>query len=252
MAIKSRKLISVSLVLGVLLFAAAPMVAVSAFAQDDNSQSEKSKKKSKSYGASSAPVVETHTSSKVTLHEGKTEKKTRVWNVQSKTAHQAALKQVTASLLKVEKRLAKADSTSERAALETARDGLLAALEGLKHQAHLAGEVVELKTGTDITVIDALKHIEHQQHDLDTMRADVIDELNGVREELADALGDVELEIGLDGEVRALRIESLKNATTTLNELEAEQLKALKLAEEKLKRARIELEKKLAKEKGKQ
>ena len=109
---------------------------------------------------------------------------------------------------------------------EVARDGLLAALEGLKQQERIAGAVVEATSETDISVIDALRHIEHQEQDLNLMRADVVEELNGVRSELAEALGDVEMEIGLDGEIRTLRIESLKNANATLDELEAEQLKS--------------------------
>ena len=117
MTLKLGKWRIVSLALGILLFGSSrPTATVSVAALDDDKKTEKkSKKKSKSYGASSAPIVESRTSSKVTV--GDARKQNRVWSVKSKNAHQAALKQVTDSLDKVEAKLATSDNAPERAAL---------------------------------------------------------------------------------------------------------------------------------------
>lgn len=247
------KLRGISLALGIAVFAVASIEAPAVSAWDDDAKSEKStKKKTKSYGASSAPVVVTHKNSKVTVKGDELDSKKRSWSVESKTVHQNALRQVQDSLRKVEERLARTEKPSEKVALQVARDGLMTALASLKQQARLEDEVQELQAVTDVTVVDALKDIELKELDLNHLRVDVIDELNDVRSDLADELGDVEMELGLDGEVRALRINSLKDANAILDELESEQLKALRLVQEELDRARMNLEKKLAKQKAKE
>lgn len=167
-----------------------------------------------------------------------------------------AIEQAKAALGDVMERLQRADSDEERRALEAAREGLETAIESLERQRvnHIVvgPSQVELRHIEAEALEDALAEMSEQQQDLYGMRRDLQQEIEEARREIADALGDVEMELDLDGDLRTLRIQSLRAAETSLEDYEERHLQAIKRAEADLKRERERLERRLEKRRAEQ
>jgi len=211
--LKIRKVL-VSLCLAGTAVSCVPFVVQASPLQQTQASGEKQKKSTKKYGASSDDSAENSTVNTDV-------KASKSWAVSSKNVQSDALASVEMSLVRVEERLAHAQNKAEKETLLAARDGLLAAMQGLRQQ----------KANTNIPVYTADE----------VARAELI----GARAELSDALGDVEMEIGPNGEITGFRVRSLEQGAYALDP--AQQLEALIKAEQELKQARLELERKLAK-----
>ncbi|NVJ70272.1 MAG: hypothetical protein HWE08_07965 [Alphaproteobacteria bacterium] len=157
--------------------------------------------------------------------------------------------EATAALAEVSKRLEKSRSKSEKAALKAAQKGLMAAIEALEERR--TRHVVMGPSRVEIARIEAeamehaLKELEIREGELTTMRIELKDELAEAREEIEEALGELDIELDMDGDIRALRLKSLKTAEVSLEEMEKEHLEALKRAEKEIKRERERLEERL-------
>lgn len=160
--------------------------------------------------------------------------------------HDKAVEKIKKSLKKVKAQLKKAKTKSAKESLEMAEEALKTSLKAL--QQSRAAQVHSFAFSGDHRerLADALKDVEIYQGDIQSMRVEVLDELGSVREALRQALGDVELEIDLDGELRSLRIDSIRRAEDRLEGMEEEHLEALRRAEEDLRRAREKLQKRMA------
>ena len=160
------------------------------------------------------------------------------------------------SKMKIEKKLSQADSEEERYALEIALESLESARASLDEQSHFIvkfnGETDALGHHHMVELTEALKGVEINQLELEDVRIELIEELSEAKDELREALDDIELEINIDehGEVHELRIKALKEAKKNLEGMEERHLEAIKQAEESLKRTRAELERKLAEKKA--
>ncbi len=167
-----------------------------------------------------------------------------------------AIEQAKDALGDVMERLQRAESDAERSALEAARDGLETAIESLERQRvnHIVVGPSELEMANiEIEALtDALADMSEHQRDLHGMRQDLHEEIEEARREIADALGDVEMELDLDGDLRTIRIQSLRAAETSLEDYEERHLEALKRAEADLKRERERLERRLEKRQAEQ
>jgi len=220
--------------------------AMSAYHDDDTAKEEKGHKKYKTVKVirtGKEPVIVEHSGSHVIIDrkdvEGEDGTKSFSYTVTSKNPHYAeALEKVENSLGEVEKRLKKARKKSEKKLLVTARDGLIAARDALQMRGH---HMSKLYGGHTLAMMDGV-HAE----DMKSVRIKVREEMEGVREAIAEALGDMDVEIDTDGNVRRLRIDSFHDGQFELEGLKAEDLEALKHAEEKLRATRERLEKKLA------
>jgi hypothetical protein len=261
--VKTKTSTFIALATGCVLcaFVVTPATSASLHSHDDEKPvEEKSKKKTKRIkvvrsgvrvdaDASNQSTVVIERDGKQFLHKYASENSNyKVWISKSGEAQAKALVEAKESLEKVEARLKKSRKSSEKDALRLAREALKVAIEGLEQPLRIEQSAVELlRDGQQLQAADQLSILQHQENDLNRMRVDALEELAGVRAELADALGDVEMEIGLDGEIKALRIQSLKRAAGTVEELEAEHLAALKKAELELRLEREMLEKRMAK-----
>lgn len=160
-----------------------------------------------------------------------------------------ALAEATAALAEVSKRLEKSRSKSEKAALKAAQKGLMAAIEALEERRTrhvvMGPSRVEIARIEAEAMEDALKELEVREGELTTMRIELKDELAEAREEIEEALGELDIELDMDGDIRALRLKSLKTAEVSLEEMEKEHLEALKRAEKEIKRERERLEERL-------
>ncbi len=163
--------------------------------------------------------------------------------------HKEALKEAKAALAEVSERLAKAKNKSEKQALKAAQRGLQAAIVSLEERRMrhviVAPSRVEIARIESDAMADALEHLADREVELTEMRVDLKGDIAEARREIEEALGDLELELDLDGDVRTLRIESLKSAELSLEEMEKHHLEALKRAEEDIKRERERLEERL-------
>jgi hypothetical protein len=163
--------------------------------------------------------------------------------------HKEALEDARRALADVNRRLESVGSTDERRALEAARAGLETAIESLERQR--TSRIVVSSGQVDVGQVEAealdntLLVLTERERQLYGMRTDLQDELEAARRDIAEALGDAELELGLDGELRTIRIRSLRAAEVSLDGYEASRLEAIRQAEEKLRREREELERRL-------
>lgn len=163
-----------------------------------------------------------------------------------------ALEKAQAALGEVTERLKKARNKSEKQALKAAEAGLRAAIESLESQhvrTVIAPSRVEIAKIEADAMVEALEHLHDRESEIYSMRIELKEELAEAREEIAEALGDIDLEIDLDGEVRTLRIESLRSAERSLEVMEQEQLEALRRAEEEIKRERVRIEERIERRK---
>ncbi|NVJ97636.1 MAG: hypothetical protein HWE25_05760 [Alphaproteobacteria bacterium] len=165
--------------------------------------------------------------------------------------HKEALEKAAKALNEVTARLGKSKSKGEKAALEAAKAGLEAAILSLENQRvrdsftpHTKVEIARIEADS---VAGALKALQDREHEIRSMRGNLKEELAEAREEIAEALGDLDLELDLDGDVRVLRLESLHSAKRSLELMEEEQLEALKRAEEEIKRERARIEERMKK-----
>jgi len=138
------------------------------------------------------------------------------------------LARIEEALEQVNTRLKKTKRKSERRVLEAARDGLTTAIDTLKAQNRSVYRVFGHSRG------HGGSHVE------------ILDEVRG---SLAEVLGDVELEIDLDGDPRRLRIESFLHGRHEMEGTEEERLEAIKRAEKELQKARERLERRLTEKK---
>jgi len=162
------------------------------------------------------------------------------------------LEQVQQSLETVEKRLKKARKKAEKKALTVARDGLMIALKTLKDLSIRQMHAMKMRDGHDVAIVETLKDIDIYDGEISSMRVEVLEDMQGLRETIAEALGDAQLEIDLNGDVRGLRIESLNRGEYLHKGNTKERLEAIKRAENELKKARERLEKLLKEENSKE
>lgn len=164
-------------------------------------------------------------------------------------AFEEALEEAQDALSDVVARLKKTKNKDERLALEAAKRGLMTAIETLETRRvrHIAmgPSRIEIAAIEADALRGALKQLEIQQGELSSMRFDLKGELEDAREEIEEALGELELELDLDGDIRALRFEALQSAGKSLDEMERDHLDALKRAEEDIRRERERLEQRL-------
>ena len=143
----------------------------------------------------------------------------------------------------------KAETEREKLALESAREGLEAAREAVQERAEHIVELrthhAELRADFSDDLRGAIDDVVENQAELDEMRLDLSSELSEARREIAEAIGDVEMDIDLDGEVREIRLRSLRQSERSISEMERQHLRALRQAEAELRRTRQLLEKKL-------
>lgn len=157
-----------------------------------------------------------------------------------------ALMKAKSALAEVTERLQKARSKSEKQALVAAQKGLEAAIVSLEERrlrhVIVAPSRVEIAAIEAEAMAEALADLEESELELSVMRVELKDDIEDARRDIEEALGDLELELDIDGDIRTLRIESLKSAQLSLEEMEKHHLKALKQAEEDIKRERARLE----------
>ncbi|WP_262691382.1 hypothetical protein [Kordiimonas aestuarii] len=163
-----------------------------------------------------------------------------------------AIEEAEEALEKVEKRLEKAKKIAEREALEAAEDGLRNALDALKSaDNHMAfaysyGPSMSEMREIEIKALeDALEGMEDHFSALSRVRIEIQGDLADAREDIADALADIEIEVDIDDELRKHHYRGLEEAAEELGHMEGRQLEGLKHVEEQLKRERERLEKRL-------
>lgn len=160
-----------------------------------------------------------------------------------------AVEKAQSALAEVNKRLAKARNKSEKQALKAAAAGLKAAIKSLEsqqvRQTLIGPSSVEIARIESDAMADALEELEGKEHEIRSMRIELKDQLAEAREEIAEALGDLDLEIDMDGDVRVLRLETLRSAERSIEAMEEEQLEALRRAEKEIKRERARLEERM-------
>jgi len=168
--------------------------------------------------------------------------------------YEEAIEEAEEALEDVRERLEKVKRKEDKKALKAAEKGLETALELLKARrghvmaaAPMHWKMAEIESDA---LREALKEIEIKQGDISRLRIELKGDLAEAREELEDALGELDIEIDLDGEVHALHLESLRDAERSMEGFEERHLEALKRAEEELKRERERLEKRLEKKKA--
>lgn len=167
------------------------------------------------------------------------------FELKSDKEHQKALEKAQAALEAVNERLKKA-KRAEKKALESARDGLMTAIEALEARRSHAPQVFGWHSGQSVPFGEVFRDFElGRDGDLRSMRVEVLDDFAGFRKKFSDALEGFEIEIDPDGDILALRLDSLKRAEEALDGLDEERLEALKRAEESLRKAREKLEKHL-------
>ncbi len=163
--------------------------------------------------------------------------------------HKLALKEAKAALAEVSERLAKAKSKKEKQALKAAQRGLEAAIVSLEERRMrhviVAPSRVEIAKIESAAMAEALADLADSELELSEMRVELKGDIADARREIEEALGDLELELDIDGDIRTLRIESLRSAELSLEEMEKHHLEALKRAEEDIKRERARLEERL-------
>ncbi|WP_286828447.1 MULTISPECIES: hypothetical protein [Kordiimonas] len=162
---------------------------------------------------------------------------------------QEALEKARAALNEVTERLMKAKSKSEVQALKAAQKGLEAAIISLEERRMrhviVAPSRIEIARIESEAMAEALTDLSESEAELSEMRIELKDEIAEARREIEEALGDLELELDIDGDIRTLRIESLKSAQLSLEEMEKHHLEALKQAEADIKRERERIEQRL-------
>jgi|GEM_PF-1716126 len=162
---------------------------------------------------------------------------------------QEALKEARTALNEVMERLMKAKEKKEVKALQAAQKGLEAAIISLEERRMrhviVGPSRVEIAKIESEAMAEALEDLEEREVELSEMRVDLKGDIAEARREIEEALGELELELDLDGNVRTLRIESLKSAQLSLEEMEKHHLQALKQAEADIKRERERLEARL-------
>jgi len=217
---------------------------------DDDVKAEKAQKKHKTVKVirtGKEPVIIDHSGSHVIVERKGSHRdhgsKTFSYVLSSGgNRHSEALEKINKSLSEIEEHLEKVKKKSERKALEAARDGLVIARDALAMGgAHRA----EMRRGHRMALAQALNDVELYEGDMD-VDIEVDTDMEDVRRAVSDALGDFDVEIDLDGNVRRLHIDDLHRKQLRLEGLEAEDLEALRQAEEHLRATRERLEKKLA------
>lgn len=163
--------------------------------------------------------------------------------------HKQALKEAKEALAEVTERLGKAKSKKEKQALKAAQKGLEAAIVSLEERRMrhviVAPSRIEIAKIESEAMADALADLADSELELSEMRVELKGDIAEARREIEEALGDLELELDIDGDIRTLRIESLKSAELSLEEMEKHHLEALKRAEEDIKRERARLEERM-------
>ncbi len=171
---------------------------------------------------------------------------------------QEALDKVSASLDSVKAQLEQAKADKEEyavTALESAVIGLEAAKKSLENNAVNGNFVVRgMPDGGNFEFVikEALGDLELGETDLKEMRIELRAKLEEAREDIEETRREIEMEIENDSEEREFHIKMLVDAEFDMEKMEEHHLKALKKAEEELRRSREKLEKKLADRKKKE
>lgn len=212
--------------------------------QEIEKEEKKKKRKIRVVRSGDTVIVDKNSNRKIIAKSG---------HVKMGERHKEALQKAKQALEEVNVRLGKTDNSNEKAALEAARAGLEVAIQSLEQSSirHvLIGPGHVRMAELDSKVLhEAIKDLEIREGEIATMRLDMKGDLAEARAEIEDALGEVELEIDLDGDLRTIRIESLKAAELSLEGMEQRHLDALLRAEEGIKRERERLEKRLQRRK---
>ena len=154
----------------------------------------------------------------------------------------------------VEKELAdiKDKDSAEYEGLEIAKSAIKSAMDSLKDQ-HFDGKKMQIELRKMDKMIlrelnEAMEDVHGQRDIIIDLQVDIQEEVEDAREEMRDMI--IEIEEMDDGEERELRLKVVGEMEEAMKGMAEVRLKALKKAEDELRKSRIELEKQIAEEKA--
>ncbi len=166
-----------------------------------------------------------------------------------------AMQELELAKQEVAKELAavKDKDSAEYMGLEIAKEAIDSAMNSLGEQRfdekRIEIEIRKMDKQIMHHLKDAMKDVHEQRKIIVDLQGDIHDEVEGARQELRTMIIEIE---GMDeGEERMIRLHAIEEMDMAMGDMAEHRLKALKRAEEELRKSRIELEKQIAEQKAK-